>query len=61
MVNTNDGRITKDDRFLSGLVELNPVIYFQFDGLRRETYEIIRGEDLLDVKLLTLDRINRPG
>ena len=61
MVNTNDGRIAKDDRFLSGLVELNPVIYFQFDGLRRETYEIIRGEDLLDVKLLTLDRINRPG
>lgn len=61
MVNTNDVRIAKDDRFLSGLAKLNPVIYFQFDGLRRETYEIIRGEDLLDVKLLALDRINRPG
>ena len=61
IVNTNDVRIAKDDRFLSGLAELNPVIYFQFDGLRRETYEIIRGEALLDVKLLALDRTNRPG
>jgi uncharacterized radical SAM superfamily Fe-S cluster-containing enzyme len=61
MVNTNSVHIAKDDRFLSLLVKLNPVIYFQFDGLRRETYEIIRGEDLLDVKLLALDRIQQAG
>lgn len=61
MVNTNGVRIAKDDRFLAGLAKLNPVIYFQFDGLRRETYEVIRGEDLLDIKMLALDRIHEAG
>ena len=48
MVNTNGVRIAKDDRFLRQLASLDPVIYFQFDGLRRSTYRTIRGEDLLD-------------
>ena len=37
MVNTNGVRIALDDKFLKGLAKANPVIYFQFDGLRRET------------------------
>ena len=61
MVNTNGVRIARDDRFLDTLSKLEPVIYFQFDGLRRETYRVIRGEDLLDTKLLALDRLHRAG
>ena len=61
MVNTNGIRLARDDRFLEVMARLNPVIYFQFDGLRRETYETIRGEDLLDTKLLALERMERAG
>jgi uncharacterized radical SAM superfamily Fe-S cluster-containing enzyme len=50
MVNTNGVRIAKDDRFLADLARLNPVIYFQFDGLRRDTYMTIWGENLLEQK-----------
>ena len=61
MVNTNGVRIARDDRFLDGLAKLNPVIYFQFDGLRKETYLTLRGEDLLDLKLQALDRLQSAG
>ena len=61
MVNTNGVRIGRDDRFLENLARLDPVIYFQFDGLRRETYRTIRGEDLLDLKLQALDRLAQAG
>ena len=61
MVNTNGVRIARDDKFLDTLSKLEPVIYFQFDGLRRETYRVIRGEDLLDTKLLALDRLHWAG
>jgi uncharacterized radical SAM superfamily Fe-S cluster-containing enzyme len=57
MLNTNGVRIARDDKFLEGLARLGPVIYFQFDGLRRETYQTIRGEDLLDLKLRALERM----
>ena len=61
MVNTNGVRIARDDRFLADLVRLEPVIYFQFDGLRRETYLTLRGEDLLELKLRALDRLHHAG
>ena len=61
MVNTNGVRLARDDRFLDTMARLSPVIYFQFDGLRRETYETIRGEDLLDIKLLALERMRQAG
>lgn len=61
MVNTNGIRLARDDRFLEILARLSPVIYFQFDGLRRETYQTIRGQDLLDTKLLALDRMADAG
>ena len=61
MINTNGVRIARDDRFLEALAKLDPVIYFQFDGLRRETYLELRGEDLLDLKLRALDRMHQAG
>ena len=61
MVNTNGVRLARDDRFLSDLSLLDPVIYFQFDGLRKETSMTIRGEDLLDVKVQALDRLGQAG
>ncbi|PKB82116.1 MAG: hypothetical protein BZY88_05275 [SAR202 cluster bacterium Io17-Chloro-G9] len=61
MVNTNGVRIARDDKFLESLARLDPVIYFQFDGLRPETYLTIRGEDLLETKLKALDRLHQAG
>ncbi len=57
MINTNGLRIAEDDRFLTGLAELRPSIYLQFDGLEPATYRAIRGEDLLEIKLRALDRL----
>jgi uncharacterized radical SAM superfamily Fe-S cluster-containing enzyme len=61
MINTNGVRIARDDRFLAELARLDPIIYFQFDGLRRDTYRAIRGEDLLDQKLQALERMEQAG
>ena len=61
MVNTNGVRIARDDKFLDELAKQIPVIYFQFDGLRPETYLTIRGEDLIDLKLKALDRLAEKG
>ena len=61
MINTNGVRIALDDKFLDELAKQNPVIYFQFDGLRPETYITIRGEDLLELKLKALDRLAEKG
>ena len=58
MLNTNGRRIAYDDEFLAELAELQPAIYFQFDGFDSETYRIIRGEpDILPEKILALDRL----
>jgi len=61
MANTNGVRIARDDDFLTELAKLDPVIYFQFDGLSSETYQTIRGEDLLELKMLALDRMHQAG
>lgn len=62
MLNTNGKRIARDDRFLDALSMLRPSIYFQFDGFQAETYRILRGEpDILDEKLLALDRLAEAG
>ena len=37
------------------------MIYFQFGGLRRETFQTIRGEDLLDLKFKALNRLAEKG
>jgi len=58
MINTNGKRIARDDRFLAELAEVQPSLYFQFDGFEEETYRIVRGEpDILPEKLRALDRL----
>ena len=58
MLNTNGRRIAQDDDFLSQLAEIQPAVYFQFDGFDDRTYEIIRGEpDILAEKIRALDRL----
>jgi len=57
MLNTNGLRIAEDDRFLAGLADIRPTIYLQFDGFTAQTYERIRGKDLLSIKLNALDRL----
>jgi len=62
MLNTNGKRIANDDAFLAELGEIQPAIYFQFDGFLSETYRIIRGEpDILPEKLRALDRLAEIG
>lgn len=62
MLNTNGRRIANDDRFLAGLGELRPSIYFQFDGFEERTFAAIRGEPgLLPEKLRALDRLAGAG
>ena len=61
MINTNGVRLAHDDRFLAQMAALDPVVYFQFDGLREETYLTIRGEPLLDTKMRALDRLADAG
>jgi uncharacterized radical SAM superfamily Fe-S cluster-containing enzyme len=62
MLNTNGKRIASDDGFLAELAEIQPAIYFQFDGFLSETYRIMRGEpDTLEEKLRALDRLAEIG
>ena len=62
MINTNGKRIASDDAFLAVLAEIQPAIYFQFDGFSSETYRILRGEpDILEEKLKALDRLAETG
>src|SRR5216683_4880746 len=62
MINTNGKRIASDDAFLAELAEIQPAIYFQFDGFLSETYRVIRGEpDILEEKLRALDRLAETG
>ena len=57
MLNTNGIRIARDDSFLSGLADIGPTVYLQFDGFKTQTHESMRGKDLLEVKLKALDRL----
>jgi len=61
LINTNGIRISKDEEFTKKLAELKPVIYLQFDGFKKETYEKIRGEDLSKIKLKTVDMLEKYG
>ncbi|MFQ5342686.1 MAG: radical SAM protein [Anaerolineae bacterium] len=62
MLNTNGRRIAHDDGFLAELADIQPAIYFQFDGFESETYRVLRGEaDILPEKLRALDRLAEAG
>ena len=61
MVNTNGLRIVRDPEWAVQFAALKPTIYFQFDGLRDETYVKLRGEPLLEEKLAVLDKLAEFG
>jgi len=61
LLNTNGIRFYKDEEFTKKLAELKPIIYLQFDGFKRETYEKIRGEDLSEVKLKIVEVLEKYG
>lgn len=57
MLNTNGIRISKEIDFVEKLSQLKPVIYLQFDGFKKETYQTIRGADLTDSKLQAIKNL----
>ena len=61
MLNTNGLRIANDKRFVEALAEIRPYVYLQFDGLEPRTYDLLRGRNLLDVKLRALDNLAQAG
>jgi len=61
MLNTNGLRLAKDPAFVRQLAGWKPAIYLQFDGLRAETYQILRGRDLRAVKKRALDNLAEAG
>lgn len=57
MLNTNGIRIAEDDSFLSALADVKPTIYMQFDGFTEKAHEILRGKNILPIKLKALERL----
>jgi uncharacterized radical SAM superfamily Fe-S cluster-containing enzyme len=63
MINTNGIRLARDPALLEQLAPMRDrlEIYLQFDGVEDRTYEGLRGEALLDVKLAALEALQRHG
>lgn len=61
MINTNGIKMSMDEKFVEHLSRLNPVVYLQFDGFRKETYEKLRGKDLLAAKMKAIDNMEKHG
>ena len=63
MLNTNGIQIAKAPGLAERLASFMPgfEIYLQFDSLRREPYQLLRGQDLLDLKLKAIERLNEVG
>jgi uncharacterized radical SAM superfamily Fe-S cluster-containing enzyme len=61
VLNTNGIRLARDPSFALALADLGVSIYLQFDGLRRETHERVRGRDLREVKDRALDACAEAG
>lgn len=61
MLNTNGVRIAKDEAFAEKLASYQPgfELYLQFDSLRPSALMELRGEDLTEVRLKALERLNR--
>ena len=61
MVNTNGIRIANDEAFAERLASYMPglELYLQFDSLEEKPLRQLRGEDLRDVRLRALERLNR--
>ncbi|GAI66869.1 unnamed protein product, partial [marine sediment metagenome] len=49
----------QDPDFVHQLARYEPTVYLQFDGLTAQTYDILRGRDLLIIKQKALDRLEQ--
>ncbi len=60
MVNTNGIRIAKDRAFAERLASYQPdfEIYLQFDSFKPEALQIMRGQDLTEVRRKALENLN---
>jgi uncharacterized radical SAM superfamily Fe-S cluster-containing enzyme len=60
MVNTNGVKIARDGELAGRLAEYIPgfELYLQFDSLRPDVLRDLRGEDLTEVRLKALERLN---
>lgn len=60
MVNTNGVRLAQDKSFCERLATYIPgfELYLQFDSLKQNPLEILRGRDLREVRLKALDHLN---
>lgn len=63
MVNTNGIRIAREAGFAQRLASYAPgfEVYLQFDSLRGEVHEALRGQDLRDVRMRALDALDAAG
>lgn len=61
MVNTNGSRIARDEAFAQRLATYMPAfeLYLQFDSFEAEALVELRGQDLREVRLQALERLNR--
>ena len=63
MLNTNGIRIATDKAFVSELAQLKPgfEVYLQFDSLKREALENLRGADLRRIRAQALANLEEAG
>lgn len=63
MVNTNGIRVANDEAFVRKLAQYEEdfEVYLQFDGLRKETYLTLRGQDMTDVRRRALANLEKHG
>ena len=63
MANTNGLRIAKDAEFVERLAGYMPgfELYLQFDSLRDEVHQELRGAKLREIRLRALEALNRHG
>ncbi len=61
MVNTNGLRIAREPEFAARLADYMPgfELYLQFDSLRDDVHQDLRGANLRDIRLKALEHLNR--
>jgi uncharacterized radical SAM superfamily Fe-S cluster-containing enzyme len=61
MVNTNGIRIAKDETFVKRLATYMPdfEIYLQFDSFKQSALELLRGEDLREIRHKAIANLNK--
>ncbi len=63
MINTNGLRIARDKEFVAKLAELKPgfEVYLQFDSLRSDVHQELRGADLTRIRQQALENLEAFG